>query len=207
MCIIAYKPGNVDIPENNLRNMWFSNPHGAGFMFPKDHRVVMNKGFMTYDSFISAYREVKNEQLVMHFRWKTHGAVSPKLTHPFWVIPKGVAMVHNGVIRSILSEVTEGESDTSTYARRLGRRYTDPMLALQDKFEASRIISEIGYSKLVFMDGEGNVKIVNERMGHWYNGCWYSNHTYTNYYGYESKFEKYDYDYTKWLPSSHVSSR
>lgn len=178
MCIIAIKPEGHTIPDSIIKTMWNGNSHGAGFMYADRGRVKIVKGFMSLVSFQKALAKHNHRKLVMHFRIKTHGDVSPDLTHPFWVQKNGVAMVHNGIIWDYAKKATNTESDSLLYARHFGRRFQQPMAALADATINAAIAQEIGYSKLVFMDGNGEVVIVNEKLGTWADGVWYSNSGY-----------------------------
>jgi predicted glutamine amidotransferase len=190
MCIIALKPAGISIPESSLKNMWDNNDDGAGFMYADRGRVRVVKGLMKFEHFLSAYKRVgDHRKIVMHFRIRTHGAVSAALTHPFWIRKGDLAMVHNGIISSVGSSSGHDaeESDTSLYAKVLAHRYSDPLDALTNQAEVEQIVKEIGWSKLVFLTGEDEHIIVNEKSGDWVGGCWYSNSSHQhNYRGFKS---------------------
>lgn len=57
MCIICVSPSGVKQPNvNTLRTMFYRNPHGAGYMFARDGKVTIHKGFMYFDDFLRAVR-------------------------------------------------------------------------------------------------------------------------------------------------------
>lgn len=176
MCIIALKPAGIVIPEKTLKAMWDNNDDGAGFMYASNGRVRIEKGFMTFESFLKAYKRAGDfRKIVMHFRIRTHGAISPHLTHPFWIVKGEMGMVHNGIISGLSGHEDDKESDTSLYAKILAHRYSDPLDAITNPEEHARIKSEIGWSKLVFLTSDGDHMIINEKSGQWDNGCWFSN--------------------------------
>lgn len=200
MCIIVVKPASSEISLSNLFNMWSNNPHGAGLMYAENGRLSVIKGLMTFADFLAAYEKISNRKLVIHFRWRTHGPVLQKLTHPF-VINNSVAMAHNGVIPGMRAR--RKESDTSMYTRILQQRYKNPMEALEDLRTRVDVLTEIGLSKLVFMNGNGKVKILNAQMGHvGKDGCWYSNHSYTDATRYDQEYGELDYDPKNWKMSA-----
>jgi predicted glutamine amidotransferase len=201
MCIIALKPAGIELSDDTIRNMWDNNDDGAGFMFADRGRVKVVKGLMKFNDFMAAYRRVgSHRKMVMHFRIKTHGDISPDLTHPFWISKGNLAMVHNGIISATSHIAERGESDTSLYAKILSHRYPDPRLALRDNAEIQRIESEIGWSKLVFLDGKDNHIIVNEKSGDWVDGCWFSNSSH------KSNYRRWSYSsYGNYYSSSYKS--
>lgn len=183
MCIIALKPAGIALSDETIRNMWENNDDGAGFMYADRGRVRVVKGLMKLEDFMNAYRRVgDHRKLVMHFRIKTHGVVSAELTHPFWIRKGNLAMVHNGIITATSHASISGESDTSLYAKILSHRYADPRAALENETEIQKIVGEIGWSKLVFLDGSDRHIIVNEKSGDWVDGCWFSNSSHKNSY-------------------------
>ena len=175
MCIIAMKPEGVVLSDAKLYHMWKNNPDGAGFMYAENGKLHIVKGLMDFQTFIKALNEAgPKRKLVLHFRIRTHGAVKEQMTHPFW-ITNNLGMVHNGVISKLASETTSLRSDTAVFAAKLANEYTDPLKAIQNKFHIAMIESFIGYSKLVFMDSTGQTYIINESLGHWEKGVWFSN--------------------------------
>lgn len=179
MCIIALKPEKARLSREQLQIMWDANPHGAGFMYAHDGKVHVVKGLMTMDALVAAIEEVGPlRKMVLHFRIKTHGAISPEMTHPFWVNEGKLAMVHNGVIRPLVHKTTESISDTAVFVKTLADNYVDPLLAVKNSFHREMMEAYIGYSKMVFMDSTGRTWILNEHLGEWNKNIWYSNQKY-----------------------------
>jgi hypothetical protein len=176
MCIIAVKSEKLKFTHAQLAQMWRENPHGAGIMWADGSKVFVTKGLMQLSDLEDAVAQIGPlRKMVLHFRIKTHGAISPELTHPFWIIENELAMAHNGVIRAVTNETTELESDTAVFARKLAAAYVNPMVALKNSFHREMIEAYIGYSKLVFMDKTGETFILNEELGTWSGSVWYSN--------------------------------
>ena len=155
MCIIAIKPKNAVISVNRLKNCWENNSDGAGFMYAEDGQLIIEKGLMTLDNLIEAYDKIKPEEkdVVLHFRFGTHGKVCKSLTHPFSVNPK-LDLVHNG----IFSIDSEDESDIPRVGKDIGKyiakkqkeeeerlkNVLDSRFGKKGKFHTSRFIS--GYN-------------------------------------------------------------
>lgn len=177
MCIIVVKPEGTLLSHKQLLHMWSENPHGAGFMYSQDNKLVVVKGLMKFKDLFHAIREHGMlRKMVIHFRWKTHGSASPEMTHPFWLTDDNLAMVHNGVIGAVTNETTNTESDTAVFARKLREGYADILVAVRHPFHRQLIERYIGFgNKLVFMDNTGETYIINESAGTWKDEVWYSN--------------------------------
>ena len=129
MCVIVASPKGVRQPtKEQLRNCFRNNPHGAGYMFARDGRVIIHKGFMEFNEFMQA---VDNEHLkasdavVYHFRISTQGGIIPELTHPFPLAKDykelekldsscEIGLAHNGIIR-LTSGTSQFYSDTEIF--------------------------------------------------------------------------------------------
>jgi predicted glutamine amidotransferase len=115
MCIILYKPHNVDNPtKETLQTCWNNNDHGAGFATydgtTKEWHI--QKGFMSWKKFYKAYKAqkfTKEQCYVIHFRIGTSGNRDGGNTHPFVVsddrdacrqtdIKSKYIAAHNGVV-------------------------------------------------------------------------------------------------------------
>ena len=114
MCVIAFSPKGIDIPdEDTLRQMWASNPDGAGYAYTdKNGRVSFSKGFMSLEELLDDLKDpskFKNTNFAIHFRIGTSGKNDAKTCHPFPVSDnfydltqtKGTAdavLFHNGIL-------------------------------------------------------------------------------------------------------------
>ena len=114
MCIICVSPARTRQPSiSQIKTMFMNNPHGAGYMFVREGRVHIHKGFMDIDSFLSAVKAehfTAKDSVVYHFRISTQAGVNPEMTHPFPLsnhLPYMKALdvecrcgvAHNGIIR------------------------------------------------------------------------------------------------------------
>lgn len=193
MCIIVYKPDNTPMPDYGiLMNCFDSNPDGAGYMY-QDHnskKVIINKGFMSFDSFITAIENLSNNiditavNLVIHFRYATQGSINSANCHPFPITAKvkqlrqstitaNTAIVHNGVIPFCSDYNSKNKlSDTQIFIRNYLSKMDNNTL-----FNPAvlALIEESTNSKFVIMD---NNRI--ELIGNFIEdqGIYYSNDTY-----------------------------
>lgn len=117
MCIIAIKKIGVDLPKESVfKNCFYNNSDGAGFMYNKDGKVHIRKGFMNYKDFdmalkdaLKEIKDVKNTGMVFHFRITTQGGTKPQNCHPFPISNRDIdlqatqfdtdlGIAHNGII-------------------------------------------------------------------------------------------------------------
>ena len=99
MCVIIVKPANVKLPNKHFLEMAAeANPDGFGY--------ATSRGvyFRTLD-FEEFYEHLrlhvrKCDDVIIHFRWATHGSVKPENCHPFKgeAAGKEVIFAHNGVL-------------------------------------------------------------------------------------------------------------
>lgn len=113
MCIVIVKKQDIDIPsEDILRNCFTHNPDGSGYMYIRNGKVNIRKGFMKFKGLKKALRHEnfnKDDIVIYHFRIKTHGSKSQSNCHPFPVSSKtedlkslsiiaDYGIAHNGMI-------------------------------------------------------------------------------------------------------------
>ena len=175
MCIIAVITPNTSLTDEEIDNCWKSNGDGAGFAYVAgDGKVKIRKGFMDKAEFVKALKSVhakysKSSAFVVHFRIRTHGLTDAERTHPFR-LPDGGALAHNGV----LSGTTFNDpikSDTQIFIERFGKLLTKEILSK----EKDVLGHAIGYNKFAIIHNDGDFTIVNDRLGTWDKGRWFSN--------------------------------
>jgi hypothetical protein len=181
MCIAIMKPESKIITEETLRTCWDKNDDGAGFMYAESGRLNIQKGFMDWPSFWSAWKDHQDKKAVLHFRIRTHGDTNADNTHPFQV-GEGLAFVHNGMISNVDTKSDKRFSDTYHFNTKLLKKLykSDHRFIHKDHYK-DLIAGYIGYSKLIFLDERGKHEIINESKGEWEDGVWYSNSSYKQY--------------------------
>ena len=144
MCVIAVSKRGVKQPSlSQIRQMFATNPHGAGYMYARNGRVIIHKGYMDCDEFIHAVDMedfTDNDPVVYHFRISTQAGVNPEMTHPFPLTTNrelcekldlscSVGIAHNGIIRMTSDSKETRFSDTvifiTDYMTKLIRNYSD----------------------------------------------------------------------------------
>lgn len=173
MCVAVVKPINGKISDEQIRNCFSRNKDGAGFSYIHKGRSVIRKGFFTVEAFIKEYREAeekfgKKSPFLLHFRVSTGGRINAENCHPF--LTDHGAMMHNGYF----FHVTGDESDTHRLAKRLGGELDkDTVLGAMKQLETA-----FGHNKLAFLYKDRSTVIINEALGEWVDGTWYSNDSY-----------------------------
>ena len=210
MCIIAIKDKGIKLPnEKTLETMFRNNPDGAGFMYAKDGKVVIRKGFMTFKTFKSALDkicDIDNLPLVMHFRIATSGNIDAGTCHPFPISNRrkvlrktsyitDVGVCHNGIIPI---SAPHNMSDTMQYiAQKLYYYQKLQKDFYVQKSYIKRIEQEI-QSKMVFLTGTGDIFKIGEFISE-NDGMVYSNTSYK-----EKSFIPFLYD--SWFDTDYFSS-
>lgn len=181
MCVICASPAGVRQPSiSEIKNMFYTNPHGAGYMFASEGEVHLHKGFMDLSDFLFAIEQERftsQDAVVYHFRISTQAGVNAEMTQPFPlsnqletmkaldVICKcGVA--HNGII-PLTSDPTEQEySDTALFVADYLSRYIEKPSDLR-KESLLNLIQQIIQSKMAILDASGHIATI----GEFYNDC------------------------------------
>lgn len=192
MCIICVSKSGIQQPTDaTIRTMFRRNPHGAGYMYARDGKVTIHKGFMNIDDFLAAVHAehfTAEDSVVYHFRISTQAGVNPAMTHPFPLSNQPRMMraldltcrcgiAHNGIIRLTSDPDNKVYSDTAVFITdhlsQIIHRKAD--LRNSDTLE---YIWELAQSKFAIMDGSGYVATI----GHFINdrGLLFSNDSYRN---------------------------
>lgn len=176
MCLAILKPGNASVPEEHLRQGWIHNSDGAGFAYIKKGKVQIKKGFSYLKDFLDAYEETVKKfpksPMLIHFRIRSQGDRTPENTHPFRI--NGGALCHNGTINGTNTVFNSGPSDTRVFAEKLDGKVDKKVLA-DHKADWDKALD---WNKVAFLFDDGSFHIINEHMGHWRDGVWYSNNGY-----------------------------
>jgi glutamine amidotransferase len=176
MCLAIYKPKGAVISPENLQSGFYSNCSGSGFMFAERGQVKVVKGLMSFKELHNHITDVgqKEHAMGIHFRAATHGPVNDANCHPFSMCDGKYAMIHNGIFRVPIRRTDL--SDTGNFCIQV----LEP--AIQNgSYKNRREMKnhpQWGWGAVVLFNGDGEVVIYNEEMGHWNGDVWYSNHAY-----------------------------
>lgn len=180
MCLIIHSPTYHAIHEQRIINSYVRNPHGFGLMYPENGLVRVVKGQMELFDFLDLWDQHKRKNVAIHMRFRTRGEISDANVHPFRVLKKDVHgrdlwMMHNGTIKGI---VPPKSKHSDTY--HLVKDYLFPLLSknpdlIDDETFQKMIKKIVGISRLLFMDGDGKVIIINRDKGYTIGQNWLSN--------------------------------
>ncbi|MBP3713387.1 MAG: hypothetical protein J6I69_02320 [Bacilli bacterium] len=192
MCVIMYKPSNAKLPNRKTFEKCFkANPDGAGYMFVKDNKVIIHKGFSDLENMLDSINsesvDFNKTALICHFRISTQGGVNPSLTHPFAVSDNfadmrqinatcNLALAHNGIISHCSNSRAKTYNDTMEYIRRYVYPITRGKAESLDDDLTIKLLKDrhlTGWNKFALMNANGKVVLV----GDWRkkDGIFYSN--------------------------------
>ena len=180
ICILNTKKGGR-LPKSQVQNSWDNNDMGSGLLWNKDGKLNVFKSY-DYDEYLEKYNELRDDKsignIVLHFRIATSGYNGEHNLHPF-LVNDDLGFVHNGIIKGLGNKTF---SDTYEFNDMLKKYKHNFLTCEMSKF----FISEyIGYSKLIFLDSKDKYTIINEELGKWASGNWYSNDSYKQYNDYK----------------------
>ena len=180
MCIIIVANKNKKIPNEHIKLASELNCDGFGISASVNDKLFVYKSIsINSDDIIKLYnsiRQVATGDIVLHFRLATHGDISDKLCHPFYV-NKDLVMFHNGVIRDSVSgynEHNKNESDTKAFVNNVLKNFKK---GFQNNETVMNMIStSVGeYNRLCFLDNTGKTTYTSSDKWVEYNGILYSN--------------------------------
>ena len=134
MCIIILKPKNKPFPsEETFMECFFNNPDGIGIGWNDGIRTHIKKGFMTFSHFMEYIDqrsiELIDKDVMIHFRYATHGNIDNKSCHPF-VIDRNYPLkytgnktiiAHNGIIHG-KEFIKKDLSDTMVLVQKINKK-------------------------------------------------------------------------------------
>lgn len=176
MCIICASPAGVRQPtDSQIKTMFLNNPHGAGYMYARDGKVIIHKGFMNLNEYLASVRSehfTEKDSVVYHFRISTQAGVCPEMTHPFPLSNRKALMreldiecrcgvAHNGVIRLTSDPDNKMYSDTAIFITDFLSRIIRKRSDLLNQALLDRVFL-LAQSKFAIMDGSGCIATVGE---------------------------------------------
>lgn len=183
MCLLTFMPPNVDMDYERAKTAAKANPDGFGFAIHagvaiiKDHDMNFDKLWLRWCDVRKTYRGAA----LFHFRIATHGNTDLGNCHPFDVDnnPRSV-LAHNGML-PLTMPINDHRSDTKLFAE-IVLPHIGGVKALDDKNFFDDVGRWASGNKMVILTVEEDVDrdwyIINENLGHWDAGVWWSNGSY-----------------------------
>lgn len=194
MCVIVAKNKGYNLPKKEiLQNCYTNNPDGAGIMYTKNNKVVIDKGYMSFNSLwkrlqkLKTEIDIKNTPIVLHFRIGTSGAYDKSNTHPFELTNQdsrllklknsvNIGIAHNGIITAYEDTTELTLNDTQLFIR----DFLFPIYKINNEFykykDIQEIIKKVTGSKFAFLTSKKELILIGDFIED--NGIYYSNKTY-----------------------------
>jgi hypothetical protein len=171
MCLIAYVPAGLQMPDDYIDAAHRGNNDGIGIMSEDGVRKFLGrKALKRAKRYLKELHEDEIEYAI-HFRYATHGAVTNHNCHPH-ELPNGNGwLMHNGVLSAYTAKSTALDSDTVLFSREHTHADASNENHLKYWGEVSR---EIGSNKLCIMLPNNEFILVNGSYGVWRDKIWYS---------------------------------
>lgn len=179
MCLIIFTRNakTATIRKAILERAFEKNGDGAGMAYVHDGVVVISKAFMSFVDFYPAYQAGREAAgsgpFLIHFRYGTCGLNNRTNTQPLVIREGKLVMAHNGTFDSLTPDVMTSDLSDSVMMARLVRRTNWPFPFSVAHTAVLKALCHDS-SKLVFLDATGRHQIINESLGKWVRGCWYS---------------------------------
>lgn len=176
MCLLIFKPAGQTIPAAVLRHAATVHDDGFGYAIGEGTTFSTYHSLSFQEAEIETLEAAVDKPVLVHFRMATHGSVTLANVHPF-AMPINehhhTYVAHNGILMNHQPEANDDRSDTRVFIDTVLSRlqpgwWSDPVIV--DVIE-----DELRYNKIVMMWPTGGALILNERLGDWVDGIWYSN--------------------------------
>jgi len=183
MCLLMVSSPAFQPTRDQLLVACANNPDGFGWAVNTGKKIITGKSFNAEHSvktFLDLLKKYPHAWGMFHARIATHGSVCIENTHPYKVGGRSdLVLAHNGVL-GIELEKGETRSDSRVFAEdwlpELG------VEVLDNEVEFEQLETLCSGSKLAILSIAPELKkpvyIINEYLGHWAEGIWWSNHSY-----------------------------
>lgn len=199
MCIIIYKKEKALLPSYEiLKKCFIKNSDGAGFCYVDNNdKIKIEKGFFDFDIFYNRLLDVQNDKhLLIHMRIATGGLLDKRNCHPF-KINNNLCFAHNGVLDSEIAKSNQVFSDTFTFNEIL-KSFNFKLKELNSRYFKHLLLQQIQSNKIVFFENKKAI-ILNEELGFWEDGVWFSNKCYK-----VNNFNYTNQDYLDFIKSNKI---
>ena len=155
MCLAIYKPKNKSVPLEYLKHAKTVNPDGIGIAYSDRQGLHVYKTLDKIDTMIDIIdKNLKNFDLLIHFRYATKGHIEKDNCHPFLSDKKNLALIHNGTFYEFGSPE---KSDTKEFCEKLvfpifaKTGYSKGFLNLMEHFAQDQRLATIDHNGKVMV--------------------------------------------------------
>lgn len=188
MCLLTFMNEGTTASIDDLSVGAINNPDGFGFAIHAGNKVIRKSG-LNFDAVLDEFlkeRAKHSGPALFHSRITTHGGTNLGNCHPFQVgRDTSTVVAHNGMLPI---KEANGKSDTRIFAEHLFPSWGG-VRTLDSRKMRKKLSKFADGSKLVFLTADRNASqdfyIINEKLGHWVDGIWWSNSSY--------KWSRYSY--------------
>jgi len=179
MCyILALKPSH-DFTKIQLSNAYNNNKDNAGFAYVKEEKVIVHRGYRSFENFYSAYSSVGIDcPRLIHFTNINKEELKTRANcHPFEIITNDLCMAHAGPVFGF------NNTDNNTEAKLLVNEVIKPLMVdktykyVRNSHIRWLLDEAVGSSnKMVFLDKDGMFTIINPQAGYFErdNNIWFN---------------------------------
>ena len=174
MCWISSLKAGQKLKSEYIDKAQSINKDGYGVMYYKNEQVNIFRT-MDYEEFKTFLDTIEDCNRVIHLRYTSMGKTTIDNVHPFSV-GNGAYMLHNGTLSSMRTCSVDGCGDDDSDTKQLAHlikscSYTH----ISDILPLIQQITGKTGNKLVFMEANGEITIVNKNLGVEEDDIWYSN--------------------------------
>ena len=184
MCLLTVFEPDAEVNQQYMTEAAYNNPDGFGFAIHMGEHIARFRSMNfteTLDEFVKLRGLYPDTWALFHHRFSTGGGETVDNCHPFtWGHDERIAVAHNGVL-----PIRPGKkkSDTRIWAENHLANISPDLLDDKDWWHKTE--AWLGTSKAAVLtvhpSAEYAVYILNEELGHWKDGVWYSNRSYEIY--------------------------
>lgn len=201
MCLLMVAKPNATPTDDDLLCACVNNPDGFGYAIHTGKDIITGRGMNpddVIDRFLTLREKYINGYALFHARLTTHGTTDKSNCHPFRVGGRrDTILAHNGILSNVNIGKGDNRSDTRVFAEDI---LPSRLYALDHRKKFKKLSKWAGSSKIAILNNNPDLKkqlyIVNENLGTWSDGLWWSNSSYKDNY-YASYYPRYDYKYGK----------
>jgi predicted glutamine amidotransferase len=166
-----------------------ANPHGAGVYFPNSKTIT--RFYPKNKKKVS--KLLDGESYIAHFRYSSMGTISKNNIHPF-MVARRYYLFHNGTMDSLKDKDNPSVSDTRIFAKYLEAFVLKGVDIMGIHFKKMIELLDKKNKFVIFDTRHKKTQIINEDLGMWLQGVWYSKNPNTQVHKYTT-MGSYRYNY------------